>query len=133
MDQTKVDDMLIEMITPKVTEIQQKFSDGGALTQDDINTLLLKSQYNHINHLDLKLNEVVSDVASIKGEFNLLRGEFNLLKVELNSKFDLLTSKFDLSNKNMEKLMAKAVNKNMTLLIFVMGFFLTLSKLIDRF
>ena len=144
MDQTKVDDMLIEMITPKVTEIQQKFSDGGSLTQDDINTLLLKSQYNHINHLDLKLNEVVSDVASLKGEFTQLetslrgdmsqleisiRGEFNQLKVELNSKFDLLTSKFDLSNKNMEKLMAKAVNKNMTLLIFVMGFFLTYRNL----
>lgn len=69
---------------------------------------------------------MVSDVASLKGEFNQL-------KVELNSKFDLLTSKFDLSNKNIEKLMAKSVNKNMTLLIFVMGFFLTLSKLIDRF
>jgi len=65
MDKTKVDDILLEMIEPKIQEINKKFSDGGSLTQDDINTLLLKSQYNHINHLDQKLNEVTADVASL--------------------------------------------------------------------
>ena len=58
MNKTKVDDMLISMITPKVKEIEEKFGNNQPLTQEDINTLLLKSQYNHINHLDLKLNEV---------------------------------------------------------------------------
>ena len=67
MDKTRVDDLLIEMITPKVKEIEEKFSQGKGLTQEDINTLLLKSQYNHINHLDQKLNEVTADVASLKG------------------------------------------------------------------
>ena len=83
-DGTKVDDMLIEMITPKVREIEEKFSQSEGLTQDDINTLLLKSQYNHINHLDLKLNEVDADVASLKSEFdnkfNSLKEEFGLLE-----------------------------------------------------
>lgn len=65
--------MLIEMITPKVKEIEEKFGRGEGLTQDDINTLLLKLQYNHINHLDLKLNEVTANVASLKGEFELLK------------------------------------------------------------
>ena len=37
------------MIAPKVREIQEKFSRGEGLTQGEINTLLLKSQYNHIN------------------------------------------------------------------------------------
>ncbi|MEF3192546.1 MAG: hypothetical protein K6347_08415, partial [Campylobacterales bacterium] len=60
MKQTRVDDMLIEMITPKVQEIEEKFSRGEGLTQEDINTLLLKSQYNHIIHLDDKLNEVTA-------------------------------------------------------------------------
>lgn len=159
MDQTNVDDMLIEMITPKVTEIQQKFGNGEALSQDNINTLLLKSQYNHINHLDLKLNEVVADVSSLKGDFSQLeislksdfsqlrtelkaentelRGDFNQLETSLSADSNQLrtelTGKFDLLSENVEKLMAKAVNKNITLLIFVMGFFLTLSKLIDRF
>jgi hypothetical protein len=34
MDKTKVDDMLIEMITPKVKEIEEKFGNGKALTQN---------------------------------------------------------------------------------------------------
>ena len=72
MNKTKVDDMLIEMITPKIKQIEEKFGEGEGLTQDDINTLLLKSQYNHINHLDKKLDEVTADVASLKGEFKLL-------------------------------------------------------------
>ncbi len=84
MNKTKVDDMLIEMITPKVKEIEEKFGRNEGLTQEDINTLLLKSQYNHINHLDEKLNEVTSDVAS--------------LKVEFNSKFDGLKSEFEVKS-----------------------------------
>ena len=75
MDKTRVDDMLIEMITPKVKEIEKKFGNGEGLTQEDINTLLLKSQYNHINHLDIKLNEVTADVASLKGEFKTFKAE----------------------------------------------------------
>ncbi len=106
-DETKVDDMLIEMITPKVREIEEKFGRGEGLTQDDINTLLLKSQYNHINHLDLKLNEVVADVASLKGEFELLK-------------------------QTIETTIQKALNRNMLALIAVMGAFLTLSKIIDK-
>jgi uncharacterized coiled-coil DUF342 family protein len=121
MDKTKVDDMLIEMITPKVKQIEEKFGNGDGLTQDDINTLLLKSQYNHINHLDKKLDEVVADVASLKGEFNGLKGEFNGLKGE----FALLKS-------DIETTIQTALNKNMMMLITVMGMFVILSKLIDK-
>ena len=132
-DGTKVDDMLIEMITPKVREIEEKFSQGEGLTQDDINTLLLKSQYNHINHLDLKLNEVVADVASLKSEFdnkfNSLKGEFGLLKGE----FELLKAEFELLKQSIETTIQKTLNKNMMTLIIVMGAFLTLSKIIDKF
>ena len=125
-DGTKVDDMLIEMITPKVREIEEKFSQGEGLTQDDINTLLLKSQYNHINHLDLKLNEVVADVASLKSEFD---SKFNSLKGE----FGLLKGEFELLKQSIETTIQKALNKNMMALIIVMGAFLTLSKIIDKF
>ncbi len=114
MDKTKVDDMLIEMITPKVKEIEKKFNQGKGLTQEDINTLLLKSQYNHINHLDAKLDEVTRDVASLKSEFALLKSEFVTLKSDI------------------ELTIQKALNKNMMLLITVMGIFLLLSKLLDK-
>ena len=115
VNKTKVDDMLIEMITPKVKEIEEKFGRGEGLSQDDINTLLLKSQYNHINHLDLKLDEVTADVASLKDEFIGLRGEFELLKQSIQTTIQT------------------ALNKNMMTLIIVMGVFLTLSKMIDKF
>jgi uncharacterized coiled-coil DUF342 family protein len=113
MNKTNVDSILIEMITPKVKEIEERFGRGEGLSGEDINTLLLKAQYNHINHLDEKLNEVVADVASLKGEFNGLKGEFALLKSDI------------------EATIQKALNKNMVLLIGMMGFFLTLSKVID--
>jgi hypothetical protein len=70
MDKTRVDDMLIEMITPKVKEIEETFGQGKGLTQEDINTLLLKSQYNRIKHLDDKLTEVTASVVDLEGKFN---------------------------------------------------------------
>lgn len=115
MNKTKVDDMLIEMITPKVKEIEEKFSNGEGLSQDDINTLLLKSQYNHINHLDEKLNEITASV------------------VALENKFTALENKFELQNEQIEHTIQKALNKNMMLLITVMGIFVILSKIIDKF
>lgn len=62
---TNVDSRLIEMITPKVEEIERRFSSGQGLSHDDINTLLLKSQTNHINHLDKKLNPVTGSVIAL--------------------------------------------------------------------
>ena len=122
MDKTKVDDMLIEMISPKVKEIEEKFARGEGLSQGDINTLLLKSQYNHINHLDEKLDEVTESVVSLKNEFSDLKGEFS----ELRGEFELLKI-------SIEHTIQKALNRNMVMLFGMMGFFLTLSKLIDNF
>ncbi|MEA1917998.1 MAG: hypothetical protein U9N42_10810 [Campylobacterota bacterium] len=114
MNETRVDDMLIEMITPKAKEIEKKFSNGEGLTQEDINTLLLlKSQYNHINHLDQKLNDVTDSVKALESKFT--------------------EAKFDLLNEKIEHTIQKALNKNMLLLMGMMGFFLTLSKAIDAF
>ncbi|SMN01692.1 tRNA-guanine transglycosylase [uncultured Candidatus Thioglobus sp.] len=126
MSETKVDDMLIEMVEPKIKEIEQRFSDGEGLTQDDINTLLLKSQYNHINHLDDKLNEVTASIIGLEGKFNILEGKFELLKTDLEGKFELLKT-------DIEVTIQKALNKNMLVLVAAMGFFLTLSKFIDKF
>lgn len=125
MTKTKVDDMLIEMITPKVREIEEKFSRGEGLSQDDINTLLLKSQYNHINHLDQKLDEVTASVVAIEGKFDKkfieLEGKFQTFKAEmvvefekrmggvetkfsqLETKFSQLETKFEASQVKMQQ------------------------------
>jgi hypothetical protein len=144
LKKTRVDDILVEMIKPKLTEIETKFSEGKGLSQDDINTLLLKSQYNHINHLDDKLNEVTNHVSSLKVEFkfseekmtnnyNLLRSEFKGLEVKFEGLEEKVENKLKLMEEKIEKSIEKALNKNMVILVTVMGVFLTLSKLIDKF
>ncbi len=113
MKKTKVDDMLLEMIEPKISEIQERFSRGEGLKSEDINTRLLKSQYNHINHLDAKLNEVTSDVASLKTEFSSLKAEFKILDTNLELKIQ------------------KAINVNMGWSIGLIAFLVTILKLVD--
>ena len=126
MTKTKVEDMLIEMITPKVKEIEERFGRGEGLSQDDINTLLLKSQYNHINHLDEKLDEVTADVASLKNSFAML-------EQRVEQRFETFEQRFETFEQKIETTIQTALNKNMMLLITVMGAFVVLSKLIDKF
>ncbi len=140
MNKTKVDDMLIEMISPRIKEIEEKFSRGEGLDQEDINTLLLKSQYNHINHLDEKLDEVTTDVASLKSEFQGLKGEFQGLSGEfqgLKADFKLLeisvNSRFDTFEKNIELKISEAINTNMRWSIGMIALIVTVLKLADMF
>ncbi len=122
MNKTKVDDMLIEMISPKVKQIEEKFGNGEGLSQDDINTLLLKSQYNHINHLDMKLDEVTADVASLKGEFNGLKGEFNEFKAQIIA-----------SNEQTKREIQESKNSTMKWYIGSAGIVLVVLKALDLF
>jgi uncharacterized coiled-coil DUF342 family protein len=99
---SKIEDMLLEMIQPKLTEIEERFSRGEGLTGEDVNTLLLKSQFNHINHLDLRLDDVVADVASLKTDFKQLENrfigienKFDGLESRLETKFNALESRLD--------------------------------------
>jgi uncharacterized coiled-coil DUF342 family protein len=98
MNKTRVDDLLIEMISPKIKEIEEKFSRGEGLTQDDINTLLLKSQYNHINHLDDRLNDVTASVQGLELKFVGLETKFS----GLETKFANLETKFEQSMVKMQ-------------------------------
>jgi hypothetical protein len=41
MDKTRVDDMLIEMIKPKIKEIEEKTLNGLPVTQAELNTAFL--------------------------------------------------------------------------------------------
>ena len=84
MQKTRIDDMLIEMITPRVKQIEEKCGNSDCLTQDDINTLLLKSQYNHINHLDQKLDGTIDMIKSFESKFETfqveIKAEFSQFK-----------------------------------------------------
>ena len=133
MNKTAMDDMLIEMIEPKIQEINKKFTSGKALSQDDINTLLLKSQYNHINHLDDKLNETVESVKKLETNFEVLKSDVNGRLNQFEERLNTFEEKLNTFEQKIEATIQKALNKNMMLLIFVLGFFLTLSKVLDYF
>jgi len=159
MNKTKVDDFLIEMIRPKIEEIEKKFNSNQPLTQDDINTLLLKSQYNHINHLDMKLDETVEFVRGLKVDFEKLKNNFEKLEIKFNRLEEKLTNDMknleekltnDMKNleekltndmKNLEDRLTKkievtiqeALNKNMLLLITILGGFFTIIKIAEMF
>ena len=138
MSKTTVDDMLLLMIEPKVQEINSRFSSGQGLSSEDINTLLLKSQYNHINHLDEKLNEVTADVASLKGNFNDLKGDFKILEKRfdnLEDKFTHLENKMDgrftAFESSIEFKIQKAINTNMRWSIGLIAILVAVLKLLD--
>ena len=133
MNKTKVDDMLIEMISPRIKEIEEKFSRGEGLDQEDINTLLLKSQYNHINHLDIKLDKVTADVASLKGAFSELKGGFSELKGEFKLLETRVNARFDTFEKNIELKISQAINTNMRWSIGMIALIVTVLKLADMF
>ena len=111
--------MLIEMISPRILEIEEKFGRGEGLDQNDINTLLLKSQYNHINHLDQKLDEVTADVASLKSQFKLLESSMN--------------ARFETFEKTIELKISQAINVNMRWSIGLIALIVTVLKLADMF
>ena len=133
MNKTKVDDILIEMITPKITEIENKFSKGEGLNNDDINLLLLKSQYNHINHLDEKLNEVVADNAKLELKFEQrmgsLENKFEQRMGSLENEFANLRTEFA----NLKTDIQVSINSTMRWYIGGAGAILIALKALDLF
>ncbi len=129
MTKTKVDDILIEMISPKVKEIEEKFSRGEGLTQEDIHTLLLKSQYNHINHLDEKLDEVVADNAKLRLDFEVRFAGLETKFAGLETKFAGLETKFESAQVKMQQ----TIITTMKWYIGGAGIVLVLLKALDIF
>jgi hypothetical protein len=117
---TKIENQLLEMIQPRIQLIENKFSDGKALTDQEVNTLLLKSQFNHINHLDLRLDEVVADVAQLRLDFSGLEG-----------KFQALEARFISFESRMETTIEKTMKSHIKWTLGLMTFCLTLFKIID--
>jgi DNA anti-recombination protein RmuC len=144
MTKTRVDDMLIEMISPKVKEIEEKFSRGDGLTQEDINTLLLKSQYNHINHLDDKLNEVTASVVALEGrfekrftelegKFSSLEGKFQTFKAEMSAEFEKRIGGLETKFEQAQVKMQETIITTMKWYIGGAGVVLILLKALDIF
>jgi hypothetical protein len=83
--------------------------------------------------LDLKLNEVTADVASLKTDFKFLEQKFVILENNANQRFKTFEQRFETFEHKIEATIQSALNKNMMLLIGAVGLFITLSKVIDLF
>ena len=135
---SKIEDMLLEMIQPKLTEIEGRFSRGEGLTGEDVNTLLLISQFNHINHLDLRLDEVVADVASLKTNFKQLENKFEVLDTKfdalesrLDAKIDSLIAQFNEFKMELRLEIQMAIHKSMKWSIGLLAFIITFLKALE--
>ncbi len=116
-----IETQLIEMIAPRVDDIKTRFGNGEALQPDDINTLLLHSQYNHIHHLDQRLDEVADSVAALRGDFVGLKNDFALLQKDFASlKKEIATE------------IQTALNRNMMQMMFLIGGLYTLTLLANK-
>ena len=158
MDKTRVDNILLEMISPKIKEIEEKFSRGEGLDENDVQLLLLKSQFNHINHLDDKLNEVTASVVNLEHKFEKLEQKVNSdiirleekidsNKIELEEKFHTLEEKFHTLEQKFEtfkeemrgmfeksqKEMLATINNTMKWYIGGAGVILVVLKMLDIF
>ena len=133
MRKTNVDDLLIEMISPKVKEIEERFSSGEGLSNEDINTLLLKSQYNHINNLDNRLDEVTASLKALEGKFQGLDAKFDLLKAEVNGRLNIFEARLDTFENRIELKIEQAINTNMRWSIGIIALIVTVLKLADMF
>ena len=135
---SKIEDMLLEMIQPKLTEIEERFSRGEGLNGEDVNTLLLKSQFNHINHLDLRLDEVVADVARLKTDFKQLETKFEVLETKfdalesrLDAKIDSLIAQFNEFKMELRLEIQMAIHKSMKWSIGLLAFIITFLKALE--
>jgi len=135
MNETNIEGSIMGMLEPKVKEIQVRFGKGEKLGLQDFNLLLLKTQYNHLSHLDNKLDQVSADVANLKSDFKRLSVEFISFRNEIELKFDNLKNEINLkldSFKNeIEYKIQKAINVNMRWSIGIIAFIVTMLKIID--
>ena len=124
---TKIENQLLEMIQPRIQVIENKFSLGEALTDQDVNTLLMKSAFNHINHLDQRLDEVAADVAQLRMDFFGLENRF----YSLEGKFQTLEARFVSFEARIEATIEKTMKSHIKWTLGLMTFSLTLFKIID--
>lgn len=137
----KIENQLLEMIQPRIQQIENKFSNGEALSDLDVNTLLLKSAFNHINHIEMRLDELAADVAQLRVDFSELEVKFHHLESRfyalegkfqtLEARFGTLEARFISFESKMEATIEKTMKSNIKWTLGLMTFCLTLFKIID--
>jgi chromosome segregation ATPase len=137
----KIENQPLDMIQPQIQQIENKFSNGEALSDLDVNTLLLKSAFSHINHIEIRLDELAADVAQLRLDFSELEVKFHHLESRfyalegkfqtLEARFGTLEARFISFESRMEATIEKTMKSNIKWTLGLMTFCLTLFKIID--
>ncbi len=143
-----IENQLLEMIQPRIQLIENKFSNGEELSDQDVNTLLLKSAFNHINHFEMRLDELAADVAQLRldfsglegkfheleGRFHELEGRFHALEAKfqaLEARFETLEARFVSFESRIEATIEKTMKSNIRWTLGLITFTLTIYKIVD--
>jgi chromosome segregation ATPase len=143
-----IENQLLEMIQPRIQLIENKFSNGEELSDQDVNTLLLKSAFNHINHFEMRLDELAADVAQLRldfsglegkfheleGRFHELEGRFHALEAKfqaLEARFETLEARFVSFESRIEATIEKTMKSNIRWTLGLITFTLTIFKIVD--
>jgi acyl carrier protein phosphodiesterase len=144
----RIENQLLEMIQPRIQLIENKFSSGEALTDHDVNTLLIKSAFNHISHLDDRLDAIATDMAQLRldfcglevkfheleGRFHELEGRFHALEAKfqaLEARFETLEARFVSFESRIEATIEKTMKSNIRWTLGLITFTLTIFKIAD--
>ena len=81
---TKMDDVILESLKPQVEGIKKNLASGGGLSHEDIITLTLYTQGNHINHIDMRMDSICEEFSALREDVNSKLSEFDnkLLRLE---------------------------------------------------
>jgi len=81
---TKMDDVILESLKPQVEGIKKNLASGGGLSHEDIITLTLYTQGNHINHIDMRMDTLCEEFSALREDVNGKLSEFDnkLLRLE---------------------------------------------------
>jgi acyl carrier protein phosphodiesterase len=137
----RIENQLLEMIQPRIQLIENKFSNGEALTDHDVNTLLIKSAFNHISHLDDRLDAIATDMAQLRLDFcglevkfHELEGRFHALEAKfqaLEARFETLEARFVSFESRIEATIEKTMKSNIRWTLGLITFTLTIFKIVD--
>ena len=99
---TKMDDIILESLKPQVEEIKKKLASGGSLSHEDIITMTLYTQGNHINHIDMRMDSMDGRIDALDEKFNDLsmgfaglRVDFEKLRADVRSEISEFGTKFE--------------------------------------
>jgi len=106
---TKMDSVILEALKPQAEEIKNKIASGGSLSHEDIITLTIYTQGNHINHIDMRMDSMDARMNALDEKFNVLNLNFEKLRADIYGKMSEFQASFTKMTAIMSSVCAAAI------------------------